>query len=56
MSCALQVRATVEPRLGVLSPEMSIWRARPPSVSGSLFDRGGETLDLEEDLSDLASI
>ena len=54
MSCALQVREMVEPRLGLVSPEMAIWRARPPS------DWGGETLDLDLDLeqefSDLSSI
>ena len=52
MSCALQVREMVEPRLGLVSPEMAIWRARPPS------DWGGETLDLalEQEFSDLSSI
>ena len=51
MSCALQVREMVEPRLGLFSPEMAIWRARPPS------DWGGDlALDLEQEFSDLLSI
>ena len=52
MSCARQLREMVEPRLGLVSPEMAIWRARPPS------DWGGETLDLdlEQELSDLSGI
>ena len=49
----------MEPRLAVRSPEIVILRARPPSVSGSWLesgwttDWGGDTLDLQEDFSDL---